>query len=267
MNSTPSLAKFFFASSLAIALAAPCALAQTADTAAKQPENCPGQSGPVITKTFYLANTNTNDRLNQDGSKLLATLRNILCPSDKVILEDGQSAIIVQAPADQIALAQQLIADLDRPRKTYRLLYTITELDAGKTVGTQHLTMIAVTGQQTTMKEGEKIPVATGSYANSVPSTSPSSEVQTEFTYLDVGMNIDTTLEELANGVRLQSKVEQSSVGPSNTIAGIQEPVIRQTVLQGSSFLSLDKPVMLGSVDVPNSTHHFDIAVVLEQIK
>jgi type II secretory pathway component GspD/PulD (secretin) len=264
MSRSPNLAKLLLASAFAMAFAAPCVLSQTVDTTARQPESCPTQSGPVTTKTFYLAYTNTDDRVSQDGTELLAALRNMLCPGDKIYLVNGQSAIVVQAPADQIALAEKLIADLDHPRKSYRLIYTITEIDAGKTVGTQHLSMIVVTGQRTTMKEGDKVPVATGTYASD---NAPASGSQTQFTYLDVGMNFDATVDEFANGVRLQSKVEQSSLGQPNTIAGIQEPVVRQTVLQGTSFLSLDKPVMLGSVDVPDSTRHFDIAVVLNQVK
>jgi hypothetical protein len=38
-------------------------------------------------------------------------------------------------------------------------------------------------------------------------------------------------------------------------------------VLEGFSILTLGKPVMLGSIDVPTTTRRFDIAVVLEPIK
>jgi hypothetical protein len=65
----------------------------------------------------------------------------------------------------------------------------------------------------------------------------------------------------------LKCKVEQSSVGPSNTIAGVQEPVVRQTVLESYSAATLGKPLMLGAIDVPNSTRHIDVDVVVELVK
>jgi type II secretory pathway component GspD/PulD (secretin) len=260
VNLSARPAKLFLQLALALTIATPYALSQATDEAAK-PEPCPKQAGPLSTKTFYLANTNTNNSVNQDGSELLTALRNILCPTVKVYLVSNQSAIVMQAPADQLALAQRLITDLDRPKKTYRLTYTITELDSGKPIGNQHFSMVVVTGQKTTVKEGDKIPVATGTYSTE------HSASQTQFTYLDVGMSFAATLDEFSNGVRLQSKVEQSSVGPSTNIAGVMEPVVRQAVIEGTSFLTLGKPVMLGSVDVPNSTRHLDIDVVMDQVK
>jgi type II secretory pathway component GspD/PulD (secretin) len=231
----------------------------TEDQASSKPvDHCNAiRSSATETRTFYFTNVSQP----QDANEIMIAIRNILCPSIKIYFVAAQNALVVEAPPDQLALAEKLITDLDRPRKTYRLLYTLTEIDAGKTIGTQHFSMIVVAGQHTSMKEGDKVPVATGTFATE------NSTSQTQFTYLDIGMNFDSTIDESANGVRLQSKVEQSSLGQPSTIAGIQEPVVRQTVLQGTSFLSLDKPVMLGSVDVPNSTRHFDIAVALEQIK
>ena len=257
MNPTPNLAKILAASALALALAAPFATAQTSPAA--QPDPCQTQSGPVTTKVFYLVNLG-DDQYHSRAQEMERALLNTLCRSDKISLLAQQSAIVVQAPPDQIVLAEKLITEFDRPQKTYRLTYTITELDGDKTIGTQHYAMVVVAGQRTTMKEGTKIPVATGS-------TGKGSDIETQFTYLDVGMNFDATVNEASDGVQLQSKVEQSSLGQPSTINGVTEPVVRQTVLQGTSFLAPGKPVMLGSIDVPGSTRHFDIAVVLDQVK
>jgi hypothetical protein len=85
-------------------------------------------------------------------------------------------------------------------------------------------------------------------------------------TYLDVGMNFDATLDEFANGVRLRSKVEQSSIAEEKSSVGAQDPIVRQTVMEGTSFLAPGKPLILGSLDIPGSTRHLDIEVVMEQI-
>ena len=48
--------------------------------------------------------------------------------------------------------------------RPYRLTYTLTEMDGTKTIGVQHYEVILVEGGRTTLKNGSKIPVATGSY-------------------------------------------------------------------------------------------------------
>jgi type II secretory pathway component GspD/PulD (secretin) len=210
--------------------------------------------------TIYLHNITGEE----DASQIATAIRNSSDSSVRVYLLGTQNAIAVETYPAEFARIEALVRSLDRPRKAYRLTYTITELDSGKTIGTEHLSMVVVNGQHTSVKEGDKVPVATGSYSegNATPNG-----VQTQFTYLDVGMNFDATLNEVEGGAVLKSKVEQSSLGQPSTIAGVQEPVVRQTVLEGISVLTLGKPVMLGSIDVPTTTHRFDIAVVLEQIK
>ena len=218
------------------------------------------RNSPTETRTFYLA----NETQQNDSNEIMVAMRNMLCPGVKIYLVASQNAVVVEAPSSQLVLAEKIIHDLDRPRKAYRLTYTITELDSGKAIGTEHLSMVVVNGQHTSVKEGDKIPIATGSYSDG--NTTPNG-VQTQFTYLDVGMNFDATLNEVEGGAVLKSKVEQSSLGTPSTIAGVQEPVVRQTVLDGIAVLTLGKPVLLGSIDVPTTTRRFDIAVVLEQIK
>lgn len=243
----------------ALAAFAPLALAAAAqDKPADKPPsphrfNCTLDTDCSV-KTFYLSNSVQGSESNE----ILVALRNILDPGVKIYLVASQNAIVIDAPANQLELATRILHDLDRPKRTYRLTYTLTDVDNGKTVGTQHFSMIVVGGQRTTLKQGSKIPVATGSYSTDHNAS------QTQFTYLDVGMNFDAALDELANGVRLQSKVEESGAETSNMIAGVSEPVIRQAVLQGTAFLTPGKPVSLGSVDITGTTRRLDIVVVMD---
>jgi type II secretory pathway component GspD/PulD (secretin) len=208
------------------------------------------------THMIYLNNVTQQN----DANEIMVALRNMLDPGVKVYLVISQNAIAIGGPPDQIALANKLIKDLDQPHKTYRLTYTFTDSDSGKRIGVEHFSVVAVDGQRTSLKQGSKVPVATGQYDGGKNGT------QVQFTYLDVGINIDSTINQVANGLRLKSKVEQSGVGETQTIQGAQEPVIRQSVLEGNFNVTLGKPLALGQIDVPGSTRHLDVEVVAELI-
>lgn len=254
---------------LALALLAFSLAANAQDNHSPEVSTAPSESAnpcaamrnnPTETRTLYLTNVTQQN----DAMEILVAIRNILCPSTKVYFVASQNALVIEAPQVQLALADKIIHDLDRPVRTYRVTYTLTELDAGKTVSTQHYSILLGDGEHTSLKEGNKIPIATGSYT---PEGAPANSTQTQFTYLDIGMNFDATIAVSGNSVHLKSKVEDSSLDQPVTIAGVTEPVVRQSVLDGTSILTLDKPAMLGTIDVPNSTRHIDIAVVVEEVK
>ena len=91
----------------------------------------------------------------------------------------------------------------------------------------QNPSLRAVDGQKATLKIGERIPVATGSYTTSTSSSS--SAVQTQFQYIDVGVNVEMTPTIHDNrDVTLKLSVEVSSETSTDTIDGVAEPVISQ---------------------------------------
>ena len=213
--------------------------------------------GSCNEQTFYLSNASQTN----DGNEVVTALRNLLPPESRVYLVPTQNAILINANAETLTQAQKLIGELDRPRKSYRLTFTITELEGTRRIGTQHASIAVVSGQRATLKQGSKIPVVTGSM------TAQSTGTQTQMTYLDVGMNFDVTMTEFAGGASLKSKIEQSGVAEEKSAVGQQDPIIRQTVLDGTSLLVMGKPLMLGSLDVPGSTRHLDVEVMLEAVK
>jgi type II secretory pathway component GspD/PulD (secretin) len=184
----------------------------------------------------------------------------MLSPRAKVYLVVSQNAIVLSATPEDQTTAQRIIKDLDRPHKVYRLTFTLAESDSGKRVGIQHFSIVLVADQRTVLKQGDKIPVATGTYGKG------NDPLQTQFQYLDIGISVDATLTDSPDGLQLKSKIEQSSLGQPSTIAGVQEPVIRQTVLEGTSAIKLNKPLALGGLDIESSTRHMDIEVVAEPV-
>ena len=225
------------------------------------PANLPAcRSLPVgPTHTFYLANATELNEANE----ILTALRNMLNPEIRITMVPSQRAILIRTNSpEQLEFAQKILNDLDRPHKAYRVTYTITERDGSKAIGVQHYNLVAVPGQRTLLKEGSRVPVITSNYTTAA-STGPKADV----TYLDVGLNFEATLEESATGMRLRTKVEQSSIAEQPSGIGSQDPVIRQTLIEGSSILPLSKPLVLGSIDIPGSTRHLDVEAIAETIK
>jgi type II secretory pathway component GspD/PulD (secretin) len=230
---------------------------QTTETAAApRQENPRPYVDPRPMQTFYLTNISSPN----DANEIVIAIRNIMPGDIKVYLVPSRDAIVMRGSAAQLAEAQKIINDLDRAKKSYRLTYTIAEIDGGKRVGVQHFAMIVTEGQRTVMKQGSKVPVVTGSYNNA------SSQAESQVTFIDVGMNFDATVDPYANGARLKSKVEQLGIAEEKSGVGPQDPIVRQTAVEGTVFLTAGKPVVLGSLDVPGSTRHVDVDVMMEPL-
>jgi general secretion pathway protein D len=93
----------------------------------------------------------------------------------------------------------------------------------------------AIDGQQAKLNIGQRVPVATGSFQAGVGvgTTAVNPLVNTQFQYIDVGVNIDVTPHIHPNReVSMKLGVEVSSVASYATIGGIQQPVIAQNKTQ-----------------------------------
>ncbi len=153
--------------------------------------------------------------------------------------------------------AQKILSEIDRPRKVYRLTYSITEVEGDKRIGTEHFALVVVAEGKTVLKQGSRVPIVTGAHSTG------SAKGDTEVEYVDLGLTIEASLD----GERLHTKVEQSSLGEMKSLGGTQDPMIRQTVLDGMSNLVNDKAIVLGSLDIPDSTRHREIEVASELVQ
>ena len=91
--------------------------------------------------------------------------------------------------------------------------------------------------QKATLRIGDRVPIATGSFASTVGSVSPL--VSTQFQYLDVGVNIDITPHIHSDRqVTLKMSLEISTVASETSIGGITEPVIGQRRIEHETQLA-----------------------------
>jgi general secretion pathway protein D len=107
----------------------------------------------------------------------------------------------------------------------------------------------ATDSQKATMKIGSKIPIATGSYQTGAATAVVSSLVNTQFTYTDVGVNIEMTpTVHFDRDVTLKIKIEVTSQSGSVTISGVTEPIISQRVVDQVIRLREGEASILGGI-------------------
>ncbi len=107
----------------------------------------------------------------------------------------------------------------------------------------------ATDGQKATLKIGTRVPIATGSYNAGVSTGIASIGVQTQFTYIDVGVNVDMTpTVHYDRQVTLKMKVDVSQVQNNVTISNVTEPIIGQNVVEQTIQLREGEPSILAGL-------------------
>jgi general secretion pathway protein D len=107
----------------------------------------------------------------------------------------------------------------------------------------------ATDDQKATMKIGSKIPEATGSYQTGAATALVSSLVNTQFQYIDVGVDIEMTPSiHYDRDVTLKIKIEVTSESGTTTISGVTEPIISQRVVDQVIRLREGEASILGGI-------------------
>jgi general secretion pathway protein D len=119
----------------------------------------------------------------------------------------------------------------------------------------QNPRMRSTDAQKASMKIGERIPIATGSYQTGAATAVVSSLVNTQFQYQDVGVNIEMTPTIHFDGdVTLKIKVDISSQAGQVTISGVTEPIIAQNVVDQTIRLREGEASILGGIKETQET-------------
>ena len=113
----------------------------------------------------------------------------------------------------------------------------------------------ALDNQKATLKIGERVPVATGSFQPGIGGVGINPLVNTQFQYLDVGVNIDVTPHVHADReVTLKITMEISSVVGQSSIGGISQPIIGQKKIEHEIRLADGEPSLIGGIFDDSST-------------
>src|SRR5579863_10153566 len=298
---------------------------------------------PVTPNTVFVAADNPAKRKDLEQS-VVNTLRQILEISRLQPLPT-QAAIVVRGTPDQIALAQKLVSDLDKPKAEVIVDVAIMQVNRDKSrtlginppttgsvtlqnnlnttntasvttpnttvgatttsgsapntislnsIGNLNATDFTVTisqatatalfsdsstkliqkpqiraieGQKASLKIGQRVPVATGSFQPGIGGVGINPLVNTQFQYLDVGVNIDITPRVHANGdVTLKITMEVSEVDGTSNIGGITQPIIGQRKIEHEVRLKEGEVNLLGGMMEDQQTKALTGFPLLSQI-
>src|SRR5215469_3404768 len=107
----------------------------------------------------------------------------------------------------------------------------------------------AIEGQKASLKIGERVPVATGSFQPGIGGVGINPLVNTQFQYLDVGVNVDITPHvHMAGEVTLKVAMDISSVTGTSNIGGISQPIIGQRKIEHEIRLKEGEVNILGGI-------------------
>ena len=113
----------------------------------------------------------------------------------------------------------------------------------------------ATDGQRAQLKIGQRIPVATGSYSSGASTAIVSSLVNTQFTYLDVGVTIDITpTVHQDREITLKATIEISNQASTVNISGVNEPIIGQRRVEQIIQLKEGEPSILAGILTKNES-------------
>ena len=107
----------------------------------------------------------------------------------------------------------------------------------------------ALDNQKATLKIGERLPVATGSFQPGIGGVGINPLVNTQFQYIDVGVNIDVTPHVHADReVTLKISMEVSSEIGQASIGGISQPIIGQKKIEHEIRLRDGESSLIGGI-------------------
>jgi hypothetical protein len=143
----------------------------------------------------------------------------------------------------------------------YKVDFTIRDTgDAGGKTGRKY-SLLVNRGQKATFKVGNRVPVVTAGTGGNNPL------VNTQFSYIDVGMNIECVVNEYGSKFAIHGDVDISTaVMPEKGMNAAPAPTISQIRLNLDTTVVPGKPTVVASFDDPVTARKFDIDLAITKM-
>jgi hypothetical protein len=156
-------------------------------------------------------------------------------------------------PAKSTTEAKAAPTTAERPVHAYRLDFSVNELEEGKKINSRQYSLNLNADDANEIKIGTRVPVEAG---------------HEQFQYMDVGTSIWCRIGERPDGVPLTVRAEISNFAiPDQGTGHESRPTIRQFKINASTLALPGKPMVVGSVDDPNSKRQFQLEVTVTKLR
>lgn len=173
-----------------------------------------------------------------------------------VPLSGAQEQESAKKPAEQV----------QKPVSAYRLDFSLNEMEGGKKINTRQYSMyldaadpkehnyyhLSHSGSSKNIRIGTRVPVEMK---------------QGEIEYVNVGTDISAGISEQENGLLLDVDCEISSLADPEQAKTSSRPLLRKMTIGASTVAGVGKPVVIGSVDDPDSKRQFQLEVTAIKLK
>lgn len=156
--------------------------------------------------------------------------------------------------------AKELMAAAEKLSKppvsvVYRLDYKVYEVEGGKRTNSRSYTVFVRTLHYTAhLRTGNRVPINVGTSGG--------------YQYQDVGMNIDSSIDEQEGKLLVSTVLDLKSIAPSEPGSAnpTGNPVFRNLRLDDVTLAVAGKPTLVGSIDDVTSNRRYEIEVTATKI-
>jgi len=169
-------------------------------------------------------------------------------------------SLALAAPLFLISLAPLTAQEArDAGPPTYKVEFDFRDAAAPAGQSGRHYTLLIEGSHKAVLKAGSRIPVATSSLGSS----------NTQYTYIDVGVNIECTVAEMNGKLLMHGTLDLSSVlqspGPANT-SNPPNPTVGQTRLELETTVQPGKPTVIASIDDPATMRKLQVEATVTRV-
>lgn len=149
----------------------------------------------------------------------------------------------------------------------YKVQFDIRE-GSGAAAKTRQYTMVMAANQKSTFRVGSRVPTATGSFQPGVGGVGINPLVNTQYTYLDVGVNIDCTVGDVNGKLMMHGNIDISSIMEHKAAEGVNppNPTVGQTKLELDTAVDPGKPTVIASIDDPVTSRQFQVQATITRV-
>ncbi len=157
------------------------------------------------------------------------------------------------------ALLCPVLAVHAQDNSPYKVDFTIRDTgDAGGKTGRKY-SLLVNHNQKTVFKVGNRVPVVSGGTGGVGGNA--------QFTYIDVGLNIDCVLAEAGSKFAMHADLDISTaVMPDKSPNAANAPTISQIKLSLDTTVAPGKPTVVASFDDPVTSRKFDVDVTITKM-